>query len=133
MDIGSIQNADGIFVIRAMIRAIHENARTLSEIDRAIGDGDHGVNMDKGFTLCEKRLNEQGGSLTDGLNMLSAVLMDEIGGSMGPLYGLFFSAMAEKCEGKAELSAAVFGDMLAAAEEEVYAVGGAKVGEGQGL
>jgi len=82
------QNADGEQILRAMIAA------SLSEIDGAIGDGDHGVNMKKGFTLCAERLDAEPGGFTEGLKILGRVLMAEIGGSMGPLYGSFFTAMA---------------------------------------
>ncbi len=53
---------DGEPVILAMIQAIQENAAALSEADGAIGDGDHGVNMNKGFSICRQRLTENPGA-----------------------------------------------------------------------
>ena len=54
----------------------------VSELDGAIGDGDHGINMGKGSTLYAKRLVENSGGFTDGLAPLGRVLLSEIGGAM---------------------------------------------------
>ena len=61
------RNADGEIVVRTMIASIKEHAAELSEIDGAIGDGDHGINMRKGFSMCEERLGASPGSFTDGV------------------------------------------------------------------
>ena len=59
VDRESFQNAEGQTILYAMIRTIQENSKSLSEIDGAIGDGDHGINMNKGFTMCRERLEEK--------------------------------------------------------------------------
>ena len=112
-----------------MIKVIQENKQYLSDIDGAIGDGDHGINMNKGFTLCGKELEQNPGDLTHSLKILSRVLMNNIGGSMGPLYGAFFRAMARVCSGKEVLDAVVFGEMLKNAEVAVREIGNADVGD----
>ena len=122
-------NRDGEIVIHAMIQAIQENAAILSEADGAIGDGDHGINMKKGFTLCAQRLAESPGGFSDGLKTLGRVLMSEIGGAMGPLYGTFFLEMSREAAGKETIDARVFLRMLERATEGVISLGNAKVGD----
>ncbi len=48
----AFSNREGACIIKDLIRVIRENKAYLSEIDGAIGDGDHGVNMEKGFSMC---------------------------------------------------------------------------------
>ncbi len=122
-------NRDGAPVIHEMIRVIQENAAMLSQVDGAIGDGDHGINMSKGFAICKQRLAESPGSLTDGLKTLGRVLLSEIGGAMGPLYGTFFLEMSRAAAGEERIGAAVFLRMLERATDGVISLGEAKVGD----
>ena len=66
----------GSLIIDRLILAIQENKQYLSDIDGAIGDGDHGINMNKGFTLCREALDKQNGDFTYGLKTLGKTLMD---------------------------------------------------------
>lgn len=125
----SFSNSEGSILIRDLIRIIQDNKQYLSDIDGAIGDGDHGINMNKGFTLCEKELEKNPGDLAHSLNVLSQVLVQDIGGSMGPLYGMFFLALAETCEDKETIDKHVFDDMLVAGENSVREIGVAEVGD----
>lgn len=122
-------NNDGLFVVNGLIDTIQHNKEYLSEIDGAIGDGDHGINMNKGFTLCRDRLGENKLNLTAGLRTLGKVLLTEIGGSMGPLYGTFFIEMSKATDGKERIDKEVFGRMLDAALQGVQSLGNAKVGD----
>lgn len=71
--------ADAGFVVRELVDVIRRNRDHLSEIDAAIGDGDHGINMSKGFGQCGARLDARGAtSLPDALDVLSTALMDGI-------------------------------------------------------
>ena len=110
------------------MEVIRENRARLSEIDGAIGDGDHGINMAKGFTLAGERLPADA-DLTAALQLLGRTLLMEIGGAMGPLYGRFFKEMARAAEGRGEIDAAVFAAMLREALAGVRQVGGAQVGD----
>lgn len=121
-------NREGIALVEAMIATIQQNAVLLSDIDGAIGDGDHGINMNKGFTLTAERLRGADADLTQGLRVLSDVLLGEIGGAMGPLYGSFFLKMAEATEGR-DIDAVVFSTMLTRARDAVVELGGAQVGD----
>lgn len=122
-------NAEGESVLYGMITTIQENAKALSEIDGAIGDGDHGINMNKGFTICRERLAENPVGFVEGLRFLGEVLFGEIGGSMGPLYGTFFAEMAGEAKGEERINAEIFGRMLERATLAVKELGNAKVGD----
>lgn len=115
-------------VLVALAGTIHDNAARLSSIDGATGDGDHGVNMDKGFSRAVAAAGLGPMSISEGLTTLALVLLNEIGGAMGPLYGSFFLAMAEAGEGQ-PLSAEGFRTMLAAGVSAVREIGGAEVGD----
>lgn len=123
-----IPNAGAGALISEIAAVIVENKAYLSEIDGKIGDGDHGVNMAKGFGRAADRLDADG-TLGDAMQVLSDVLMSEIGGSMGPLYGMMFSDMADAVEGTATIDATTFGAMLRAGVEGVQDIGAAKVGD----
>ena len=68
-----------------MVNTIKANKALLSDVDGLIGDGDHGANMNKGFSMFGERFAEDV-DLSHGLVLLGNVLMNEIGGSMGPIY-----------------------------------------------
>jgi dihydroxyacetone kinase-like protein len=122
-------NSDGKDIVLAMIGVIQENKAYLSDIDGLIGDGDHGINMNKGFTLCEGRIRDVDMGLSEALKALGNVLMMEIGGSMGPLYGTMFCEMARAIKRTETIDKAAFGGMLAAALEGLKELGGAQVGD----
>ncbi|KMZ54195.1 dihydroxyacetone kinase subunit DhaL [Dorea sp. D27] len=90
----SFRDVEGKPVLLAMVKAVQDNKAFLGEIDGLIGDGDHGMNMNKGFTLFADRYGSEDISFTDGLEQLGMVLLGEIGGSMGPIYGTVFTEMA---------------------------------------
>ncbi len=122
-------DAKGGRVIEEMIATIQANAKALSEIDGAIGDGDHGVNMSKGFSICRERMAGRSVGLVEGLSTLGEVLFSEIGGAMGPLYRTLFSEMAQAGKGEQTITAEVFARMLEGAVAAVKELGNAKVGD----
>lgn len=124
----ALQNAGAGEIIREIAAVIVDNKAYLSEIDGKIGDGDHGVNMSKGFGRAAERL-DPAGTLTDAMNVLSNVLMSEIGGSMGPLYGMMFSDMADAIADQESIDAATFGKMCRAGLEGVQDIGMATTGD----
>jgi dihydroxyacetone kinase-like protein len=124
-----LKTSDGPQILQALIESIQENRAYLSELDGAIGDGDHGINMSKGFGLAGEQLGAAGYDLSVGLETLGTTLMMEIGGAMGPLYGSLFMAMAAECQGQEQVDAALFGPMLEAARRAVSDLGSASVGD----
>jgi dihydroxyacetone kinase-like protein len=119
----------GSLVVDRLILAIQENKQYLSDIDGAIGDGDHGINMNKGFTLCREALDKQPGDFTYGLKTLGKILMMKIGGSMGPLYGKFFLSIGKALDGVESIDKSAFGNALDAALEAIHAISPAQVGD----
>ena len=88
--------------------------------------------MAKGFSGCADRLDRLGAQanvLPTALTQLSEALMDDIGGSMGPLYGNFFSGFARTLAPYSRMDAALFGEALANAVANVQAMGNAQVGD----
>jgi dihydroxyacetone kinase-like protein len=125
----SFAAADGRPILAALIEGIHANAAQLSHIDGATGDGDHGVNMDKGFLRTGELLGEGPVELAKGLSVLGTVLVTEIGGAMGPLYGSFYLDMAAAIEGADRIDSGTFDRMLAAGAAVIQDLGEAKLGD----
>jgi phosphoenolpyruvate---glycerone phosphotransferase subunit DhaL len=117
------------FVVAGLIEVINANRAHLSEIDGAIGDGDHGINMSKGFTVAGARLVAAPAGLARALGVLGETLVDDVGGSMGPLYGNFFGAMSEALGDREFLDATTFSAMLGAGLGAIQEIGGAKAGD----
>ncbi|MFL9959457.1 dihydroxyacetone kinase subunit DhaL [Paraburkholderia nemoris] len=126
-----VKLADAGGVVVDLVRTINANRQYLSEVDGAIGDGDHGINMSKGFSQCGEHLAARGSapSLQVALADLSSALMDGIGGSMGPLYGTFFLSMSDTFADHAELDKSLFYHALVAGIDSVQEIGDAKVGD----
>lgn len=122
------ENAAAGSVVSDLAKMMREQRDYLSEVDGAIGDGDHGINMTKGFSLAEERIDPKGG-FHEAIKTLGRTLVMEIGGSMGPLYGGFFKAMARECKDKDQINAETFAAMLEAAYEQIRKLGDAKVGD----
>lgn len=125
----TFRNADGKPVLLKMVKAIQDNKAYLGEVDGLIGDGDHGMNMNKGFSVFEARFADKDISFTEGLDELGMILLNEIGGSMGPIYGTILMDMAEAGEGLEDISVADFGNMLAAGLDGLQGIVEAQVGD----
>lgn len=127
----TIELASAGRVVLDLIDMINQNRAYLSEIDGAIGDGDHGINMSKGFSQCRDRLLDAPSlpGLGEALDTLGMTLLEGIGGSMGPLYGSFFIGLSETLAGEQRLDGELFGRALARAVADVETVGSAKVGD----
>ena len=121
--------AQASVIVEELAAVVVANKAHLSEIDGLIGDGDHGINMAKGFGRAAERISGEAMPLDAAFTVLSDVLMSEIGGSMGPLYGFMFQNMALAVEGRAALDAEGFSVMLNAGLAGVSATGAAKVGD----
>ena len=71
--------------------AINKNRDFLTELDRSIGDADHGINMARGFNaVMEKLESSPPDSLQQGLKSVAMTLISTVGGASGPLYGTAF-------------------------------------------
>ena len=101
----------------------------LVDLDRAIGDGDHGENMDRGFKAAVEALGQaQPASVAEVLKTVAKTLMSTVGGAAGPLYGTAF-LRASKAAGDGELDGAGVAAVIAGALEGIQARGKATTGE----
>ena len=108
---------------------IAEQRDYLVDLDRAIGDGDHGENMDRGFKAAVEALEQaQPGSVAEVLKTVAKTLMSTVGGAAGPLYGTAF-LRASKAAGDGELDAAVVAAIIEGALGGIQARGKATTGE----
>jgi len=120
---------NGVDIVDDLISVIVSNRDYLSEIDGAIGDGDHGINMAKGFNICKKRIDGKQLTLSEALAELSDSLMEGIGGSMGPLYGCIFTGWSDSVQGKTELTKEDVQAMLANGMSELQDISPAQKGD----
>ncbi|PBQ12369.1 Dihydroxyacetone kinase, ATP-binding subunit [Pseudomonas syringae pv. atrofaciens] len=102
----------GTPIVADLVSVIVANREYLSEVDGAIGDGDHGINMAKGFAHCGRTIEGRQLSLAEALDELTLSLMEGIGGSMGPLYGSLFIGMADQVRGCEQIDATAFASLL---------------------
>lgn len=123
------KNADGKTVLLKMVKSIQRNKAYLGEVDGLIGDGDHGMNMNKGFTVFETRFGQQEFTFTEGLNELAMILLNEIGGSMGPIYGTLLMNIGEAGEGLEDIKLEDFANMLETGFKELCEIVDARVGD----
>ncbi len=83
-----------------------ENKEYLTELDSAIGDADHGINMARGFTAARQTLADNPPEdIGAALKAVSMTLIKTVGGASGPLFGTFFLKAAVKATGQSELDA----------------------------
>ena len=108
---------------------IAEQRDYLVDLDRAIGDGDHGENMDRGFKAAVEALEQaQPGSVAEVLKTVAKTLMSTVGGAAGPLYGTAF-LRASKAAGDGDLDGAGVAAVIAGALDGIQARGKATAGE----
>lgn len=116
--------------VREFARAIAENAQLLTDLDAAIGDADHGINMDRGMTAVVAALDESPPSDLAGLcKQVGMTLVKSVGGASGPLYGTFFLRMAGPLAPQADVDAEGFAKALRAGVEGVVQRGRAESGD----
>ncbi len=103
---------------------LHERRDELTELDSAIGDADHGVNMDRGFTAVRAKLTDLDPTdLGTTAKTVGMTLISTVGGAAGPLYGTFFLRLATALGDAGAVDAAGLGTALRAGLEGVVARG----------
>lgn len=116
--------------IAATAQQIEANATRLSELDAAIGDGDHGANMARGMAAVVKKLDTAPPADMAALfKTVGMTLLSSVGGASGPLYGGFFLELAKQSAGKVELDAAGLGAVLEAGLGDIRRRGKAEPGD----
>jgi dihydroxyacetone kinase-like protein len=109
---------------------VAENRAYLTKLDGAIGDGDHGTNMDRGMKKALERLEAtDGDDIGASLKAVGMALVSSVGGAAGPLYGTLFLQMGQATAGRSELDLAGFADALDAGVQGVIKRGKAEPGD----
>jgi phosphoenolpyruvate---glycerone phosphotransferase subunit DhaL len=110
--------------------AVAENRSYLTKLDGAIGDGDHGTNMDRGMKKALERLGTtDGDDIGASLKAVGMALVSSVGGAAGPLYGTFFMQMGQAAAGRSELDVAGFTEAFDAGLQGVIKRGKAEPGD----
>ncbi|SIS65867.1 dihydroxyacetone kinase subunit DhaL [Salimicrobium flavidum] len=109
---------------------IQSNKEYLTELDQAIGDGDHGLNMSRGFQEAEAKVSSTDyDTIADVFKDTATVLMSKVGGASGPLYGTAFLKMSMVLKGKDPVTQAEFADAVEEALNGIKQRGKADQGE----
>ena len=126
----TITTADVLTCLHKMAAVIEENKTFLTELDAAIGDADHGINMDRGFQSVLKKLpsveDKDVGTI---LKTVGMALVSSVGGAGGPLYGTAFMQAGMAVAGKYELDSTDVLSALEAALKGVIMRGKANLGD----
>lgn len=117
--------------IRGTAAVIAEHRGELVRLDREIGDGDHGENLDRGFTAVLAKLAGVDGDATPGtvLKLVASTLISTVGGASGPLLGTAFLKGAAAAGDATELDSAAIVAVLTAARDGIVTRGKAEVGD----
>jgi phosphoenolpyruvate---glycerone phosphotransferase subunit DhaL len=116
--------------VRACAELVRNEAALLTELDAAIGDADHGSNLDRGLRAAVAKIDAE--SLASAGALLKTVgmtLVSTVGGASGPLYGTFFLRCGAALEEAGTVDAAAFGAALRAGVTGVQARGKAEAGD----
>jgi dihydroxyacetone kinase-like protein len=116
--------------LESMCDTIENEKEYLSDLDGAIGDGDHGVNMAKCFREVKKKLAESSaedvGTLFKDVGM---VVLNSVGGAMGALYGTFFLKLSQESAGKKEVNLSELVVIFQTGEQGILDIGKANPGD----
>ncbi|VXC21830.1 dihydroxyacetone kinase subunit DhaL [Plantibacter sp. T3] len=125
---------DGAWAIawmRGSAAVVAEHRVELITLDRDIGDGDHGENLDRGFSAILPKLDEQPADATpaDILKLAATTLISTVGGASGPLYGTALLKASIAVAGQEDLDADAVVALLTAARDGIVLRGKAEVGD----
>ena len=126
----SVTYEDAVRFIRRYAEVIAENKEYLTQLDSAIGDADHGINMDRGMQAALAKLEQvPNGDIGNLMKTVGMTLVSTVGGAGGPLYGTLFLQFGIATAGKAELEAADWALALERGVEGVQMRGKAEPGD----
>jgi phosphoenolpyruvate---glycerone phosphotransferase subunit DhaL len=119
-----------VALVRTFAGVIAENKEYLTQLDSAIGDADHGINMDRGMRAALAKLDGvPEGDVGNLLKTVGMTLVSTVGGAGGPLYGTLFLQMGMATAGKSELSPDDWAEALAKGLDGVVMRGKAEIGD----
>ena len=118
-----------VSMLRSVAQSVIDNTEVLTDADLAIGDGDHGVGMRRGFEAALVALDDAPASIEDAFKAVGMAVLSETGGAAGAIFGTLFRSGAKAFSGKDEIDGASFADFLDQAVAAMLKRGG--VVEGQ--
>ena len=117
-------------ILLAMAKVLEENKEYLTDLDNVIGDGDHGINMVRGFAEVEKQADAlEQKDIGNIVKTVGMTLVSKVGGSSGPLYGTAFMKAGMVIGAKDEIDISDFLSGLETGIEGVKARGRSTTGE----
>jgi phosphoenolpyruvate---glycerone phosphotransferase subunit DhaL len=121
--------AQAVAWVRSAAAVIEEHAAELTKLDSAIGDGDHGTNMNRGFKAAVQRLDALEGDQDFGavFKAVGMALIGKVGGASGPLYGSLFLGMGKELGDEREAEDQRLAAALRAGYDSVVARGKAQL------
>ena len=123
-------NEDTLRWLERVADVLQENAAYLTQLDSAIGDADHGINMDRGFTAVRNKFPTMATmDIATQLKTVGTTLVSTVGGASGPLYGTAFLRAGVAVAGKQQLEPADIVALLEAFLGGIVARGKAHPGE----
>ena len=126
----TIRSADVRRVFNDITLEIISSRDYLTELDSIGGDGDHGVNLERGFLQVRAQLGQLGGEdIGSILTSVGSILMSTVGGSTGSLYGASLIKAGSACKGKTELTDQDVSKIFQECENAIANLGGAKPGD----
>jgi len=126
-----ITKNDVLKIVDKIVEVIKENKEYLTELDAAIGDADHGINLDRGFDAVKQKLTTLPETTDIGtiLRTIGMTLVSTVGGASGPLYGTAFMRAGQVVQGKNELSEEDIVKIFEAALDGIKQRGKAEAGD----
>jgi dihydroxyacetone kinase-like protein len=116
--------------MRSFARVVAENKEALTDLDAAIGDGDHGANMDRGMRAAIAALDEHRPATAAALfTKVGMTLISTVGGASGPLFGTLFLRMGAALGEVGNISLSEFANALHAGLDGIVARGKAEAGD----
>ncbi len=126
----SLDTAGVVEMLKAAASAIIAAEPELTDADRKLGDGDHGVGMERGMTAVIEKLDAGGIPTVDKAFMaVGMAMMSSMGGASGAVFGTLFRSGGKAIGGNETLDAAGFAEFVSAGTEAVMSRGGAKPGD----
>jgi len=127
----SINAHDLVQILDDITTEIVRNKDYLTELDSLVGDGDHGVNLERGFLKVRDQLPGLRGMSDIGsvLSAAGATLLSNVGGATGSLYGASLMKIGSVCRGKSEIKAQDLPEIFSVWSKAVMELGGAKAGD----
>ena len=125
-----VSKQDVLRWLEASQKVFAENRQQLTDLDSALGDGDYGDSMERGFTAAQAELSANPpADLRSVFQNVASVLIRTMGGTAGPLLGTFFLRAGTACAGKSELAPADVVALFQAGVEGIQQRGKAALGD----